>query len=173
MTKLYKYIIITILLLFNVAFAFSDEKSAYSIIFQSISINLDKNDNPNDYSRLNYHFNDQYVSFNDDDISRNSANYFSNYYLTPSNIGLMEFKKKENVFRRMEILFFGSLTIVSFAGWLCFSIFNIVIYGDAFGIIRKEQFLPLYLGSSIISLSVSVSDLLINIKNNKKIVEFY
>ncbi|HOF00588.1 MAG TPA: hypothetical protein PK385_05020 [Spirochaetota bacterium] len=172
MTKLFKYFIIT-LFFFNTALAFSDEKSAYSIIFQSISINIDKNDNLKDYYRLEYYFNDQYVSFNNGKFSRNNADFFGDYYLTPSNIGLMEFKKKENVFRRMEILFFGSLTIVSFAGWLSFSIFNIVIYGDTFGIIRKEQFLPLYLGSSVVSLSVSVSDLLINIKNNKKIVEFY
>ncbi len=172
MTKIFK-IFITIFFLYNAVFAFSDEKTAYSIIFQSISINLDKNEYSKEAPRLQYKFNDQYVSFNDNYISNNSENFFGNYYLTASNIGLMEFKKKENAFRRMEILFFGSLTIVSFAGWLCFSIFNIVIYGDAFGIIRKEQFLPLYLGSSIISLSVSVSDLLINIKNNKKIVEFY
>ena len=77
------------------------------------------------------------------------------------------------MFRRMEILFFGSLTIVSFSGWFAFSIFNVLIYNDPFGVIRREQFLTLYLGSSVISLSVSVSDLLVNLKKKNKYVEFY
>ena len=87
-------------------------------------------------------------------------------------ISLYDSEKKENPFRRAEILFFGSLTIISFGGWLGFSIYNVIIYGDNFGILRREQFLTLYLGSTILALSVSISDLLK--RNNKfKNIDFF
>ena len=83
--------------------------------------------------------------------------------------------QEENIFRRMEILFFGSLTIITFSGWLSFSIFNMVIYGDDFGMLRPAQNLSLYLGSGILSLSVSVTDLINNLQKKRKFryVEFY
>ena len=83
--------------------------------------------------------------------------------------------QEENIFRRMEILFFGSLTIITFSGWLAFSLFNIIIYSDDFGILRPSQNLALYLGSGILSLSVSVTDLINNLQKKRKFryVEFY
>lgn len=83
--------------------------------------------------------------------------------------------QEENIFRRMEILFFGSLTIITFSGWLAISIFNIIIYDDDFGILRPAQNLSLYLGSGILSLSVSVTDLINNLQKKRKFryVEFY
>ncbi|MCG8572149.1 MAG: hypothetical protein MJB14_18615 [Spirochaetes bacterium] len=83
--------------------------------------------------------------------------------------------KGENLFRRAEILFFGSLTIISFMGWLSFSIYNTLIYGDSFGVLHPNQFIALYLGSSVLSLSVCVSDLLIRVQKRmkNKRVRFY
>ena len=83
--------------------------------------------------------------------------------------------QEENIFRRMEILFFGSLTIITFSGWLAFSLFNIIIYSDDFGILRPSQNLALYLGSGILSLSVSLTDLINNLQKKRKFryVEFY
>ncbi|HOV15032.1 MAG TPA: hypothetical protein PK771_12150, partial [Spirochaetota bacterium] len=77
------------------------------------------------------------------------------------------------LFRRAEILFFGSLTIVSFAGWLTFSIYNVIIYGDTFGNLRRDQFLILYGGSAVISFSVAITDLFIQLKPKIKGVEIY
>ncbi|HPO50036.1 MAG TPA: hypothetical protein PLO89_06885 [Spirochaetota bacterium] len=85
-----------------------------------------------------------------------------------------EFKKKEeNLFRRAEILFFGSLTIVTFSGWIAFSIYNMIIYGDTFGNLRRDQFLILYGGSAVISFSVAITDLFIQLKPKIKNVEIY
>ncbi len=85
-----------------------------------------------------------------------------------------EFHKPENPIRRSEILFFGSLTFTVFGGWIFFSIFNAMIYNDPFGKLRNEQFLPLYFGSCIISFSVAISDLFINIKPKlSKNIEIY
>ena len=84
-----------------------------------------------------------------------------------------EFKKEENLIRRAEILFFGSLTFATFGAWFFFSIFNILIYNEPFGKLRKEQFLPIYLGSSIISVSVVLSDLFVNLKPKIKKIEIY
>ena len=82
-------------------------------------------------------------------------------------------KKKENLFRRAEILFFGSLTFATFGGWFFFSVYNKMIYNEPFGQLRREQFLPLYLGSSVVSISVVLSDLFINLKPKIKGVEIY
>lgn len=85
-----------------------------------------------------------------------------------------EFKKsEENLLRRAEILFFGSLTIVTFAGWLSFSIYNVIIYNDTFGNLRRDQFLILYGGSAVIAFSVAITDLFIQIKPKMKGVEIY
>jgi hypothetical protein len=83
------------------------------------------------------------------------------------------YNKKENPIRRVEILFFGSLTLVSFLGWLFFSMMNVMIYEESFGILQREQVLWLYLGSSVISLSISISDLLINLRPKIKKIEIY
>jgi|GEM_PF-2784193 len=98
---------------------------------------------------------------------------FLNFALANS-IQNTELKKTENPIRRAEILFFGSLTFVTFGGWLFFSIYNILIYNETFGQLRREQFIPLYLGGSIISFSVVISDLFINLKPKfKKNIEIY
>lgn len=81
-------------------------------------------------------------------------------------IGL--FYKGENLLRRAEILFFGSLTIVSFLSWISFSVFNVLVYDEPFGVLKRHQYLALYLGSSVISLSVSISDLLIRLNKPLK-----
>jgi len=82
-------------------------------------------------------------------------------------------EKEENPFRRIEIIFFGALTMTSFSAWMFFSLFNVIVYNDTFGRLRRDQFLILYAGSGILSLSVSISDLLINLKKKSKTVEFF
>jgi hypothetical protein len=90
-----------------------------------------------------------------------SMDNFKNYY----NFKQYDYQKKEEMFlRRSEILFFGSLTFVTFGGWFFFSIFNVFIYNESFGKIRREQFVPLYFGSATISIAVVLSDLFINLK---------
>ncbi|MCK4796188.1 MAG: hypothetical protein KAT05_02335 [Spirochaetes bacterium] len=85
----------------------------------------------------------------------------------------LKFKKEENPIRRASILFFGSLTFATFGGWLFFSLFNVLIYDETFGKLRREQFLILYLGTGVISISVVLSDLFINLKPKMKRVEIY
>lgn len=81
--------------------------------------------------------------------------------------------KNENLIRRAEIIFFGSMTFVSFMGWLMFSAYNSVIYAETFGTLKRYQFLTLYLGSSVVAFSVSLSDLFIRLKPFFKRVEIY
>ncbi len=81
--------------------------------------------------------------------------------------------KGENLIRRAEIIFFGSLTFSTFLGWLMFSAYNSIMYEDTFGKLRRYQFLTLYLGGSVIAFSVSLSDLFIRLKPYFKRVEFY
>lgn len=83
-----------------------------------------------------------------------------------------DFQKKENIIRRAEVIFFGSLTIVSFMGWLTFSLYNMMIYGDTFGSLRREQFLTIYMGSGILSLAVSISDILAQHFSTSKTLDF-
>lgn len=85
----------------------------------------------------------------------------------------LQYRKEVNPIRRAEILFFGSLTFVVFGGWLFMSIFNVMIYDETFGKLRREQFLLLYLGSGIISISVSLSDLFIRLRPKLKNIEIY
>ena len=82
-------------------------------------------------------------------------------------------KQEENLLRRSEILFFGSLTFTAFGSWFFLSIFNALIYGEPFGKLRQEQFIPLFVGSSLISISIVLTDLFINIKPKLKNVEIY
>lgn len=81
--------------------------------------------------------------------------------------------KGENLLRRAEILFFGSLTIITFMGWLTFSAFNSLMYQDTFGTLDRYQVMSLYLGSSVISLAVSLSDLFIRLQPYFKNLKFY
>jgi hypothetical protein len=105
-------------------------------------------------------------------VTKNLELGFSFNYL--DKIKRFEFQTPdENPFRRAEILFFGSLTFVTFGGWLFFSLYNVLIYNETFGKLRREQFLLLYLGSTVISISVSVSDLLISMRSKMKNVEVY
>ncbi len=82
-------------------------------------------------------------------------------------------KKKEHFLRRFEVLFFGSLTIVSFFGWIGLSIFNSMIYGDNFGLLRRDQILFLYLSCSVISIAIAFTDLLTDIKLKNAVIQFY
>ncbi|OHD23205.1 MAG: hypothetical protein A2Y34_09445 [Spirochaetes bacterium GWC1_27_15] len=132
-------------------------------------------ENTFEVSYVSYRLENVFIKEKKADNFITKSNYIYNYlklneYIT--DMKKYEFKQtKENLFRRAEILFFGSLTIVSFAGWMSFSIYNVVMYGDTFGNLRREQFLVLYLGSAVISFSVSISDLFIQLspKINKNI----
>lgn len=79
----------------------------------------------------------------------------------------------ENIIRRAEVIFFGSLTFSTFIGWLLFSAYNSIIHGDTFGTLKRYQFLSLYLGGSVLAFSVSLSDLLIRLRPFMKRVEFF
>ena len=84
-----------------------------------------------------------------------------------------ETKKQENLVRRAEIIFFGSLTLSAFASWLFMSLYNTLIYQENFGNLNRNQFLLLYFGAGTISISVSITDLLIKLKPKMKGVEIY
>jgi hypothetical protein len=113
------------------------------------------------------------------------TNYFDNYKnsrLKDNTInfkvylGQMEYyelKSEENLFRRAEIIFFGSLTVSAFASWMFMSLYNSLIYGETFGNLNRNQFLLLYLGAGTISISVSITDLFIKLKPKIKGVEIY
>jgi hypothetical protein len=119
------------------------------------------------------------INFFESSYQNNLQNYFSSSYwryfdTIYEDIKRYDVANKENPFRRASILFFGALTFATFGGWLFMSIFNVLIYGDVFGNLRRDQFLLLYLGSSIISISVVLSDLFVNLSKKKyKIIEFY
>lgn len=157
--KLNKYVLLTVLL-FSSNLLFPDDSiSLINFTYQFDNINSNKFEN-----RLTDYY---YIQNNNYNIS---INFDFN-----DNLRKYQFKdkKKENLFRRAEILFFGSLTFATFGGWFFFSVYNTMIYNEPFGKLRREQFLPLYLGSSVISISVVLSDLFINIKPKIKGVEIY
>ncbi len=150
------------------AVTFANQYGQHSTPVNFISFKMnDKKTRLNMQRNMNNLIDWQY--YNDFTSNRNYNNIIK--YATAPKTNVAE----ENIFRRMEILFFGSLTIISFSAWFAFSIFNIIIYGESFGVIRKEQYLPMYLGSSVLSLSVSVSDLINNLRKKKsfRYVEFY
>lgn len=155
-----KYFIAIFIIFFSIFENYSLQPTFEPIVY--LSFNIKKNEEQNKIK-----ITQQIIDY---DYYENNLTSYNNYLNKHINYNA---KKEENMFRRMEILFFGSLTIVSFSGWFAFSIFNVLIYNDPFGVIRREQFLTLYLGSSVISLSVSVSDLLVNLKKKNKYVEFY
>lgn len=162
--KLYKIFLCIFFLTFNF-FLFSDNNNSLTVNFLNISglSNLtadtsDKDDNYNNYLL---------------EINAYSFMKKSDYYY---NLDYYKYEKKQEfLLRRAEILFFGSLTFVTFGGWFFISVFNTLIYNDQFGKIRREQFLPLFLGSGTISIAVVFSDLFINIKPKleEKNIEIY
>ncbi len=80
--------------------------------------------------------------------------------------------KNESLIRRAEIIFFGSLTFVSFFGWLAISGYNALMGSETFGTLKRYQFLTLFIGSGVVGLSVSISDLFVQLKPYLKNVEF-
>ncbi len=86
-------------------------------------------------------------------------------------IGLAQ--KKEHFLRRFEVLFIGSITIVSFFAWIGLSIFNSMILGEAFGILRRDQILYLYATCSIVSFAIAIGDLLSDIEIKNDIIKLY
>lgn len=79
----------------------------------------------------------------------------------------------ENIIRRAEIIFFGALTFVSFFGWLTISGYNAIMGSETFGTLKRYQFLTLFIGSGVVGLSVSLSDLFLRLKPYLKQVEIY
>lgn len=80
--------------------------------------------------------------------------------------------KNESLIRRAEIIFFGSLTFVSFFGWLAISGYNALMGSETFGTLKRYQFMTLFIGSGVVGLSVSISDLFMKLKPYMKNVEF-
>ncbi len=158
-----KIIILILFFIFFLNFKIHSDELYKVIIYKNYyNIFLKKNINYKEFMYANFLENNKNLDFD----------FITLFYL--DKLKNHEFKKVENPIRRAEILFFGSLTFVTFGGWLFFSIFNVLIYNDTFGKIRKEQFLPLYLGSCIISFSVVISDLFINMKPKiNKNIEIY
>jgi hypothetical protein len=109
----------------------------------------------------------------DEKVKSSDVVYYSDFqtYLTMAEE--YELKKEENLLRRAEIMFFGSLTIFSFASWISFSIYNIMMYNDTFGNLRRDQFLFIYIGAGVLSFSVSLTDLFFRLKPKTKGFEFY
>jgi hypothetical protein len=122
--------------------------------------------------KFDYDFNTNNDSIWKNQISQTRI-YQTDINYVMNKIEEFEFKKTENLFRRAEILFFGSLTIISFGSWMCFSIYNTMMYGDTFGNLRRDQFLIIYAGAGIISFSVAISDIFIKFKLKTKGVEIY
>lgn len=119
--------------------------------------------------KMKYDIQDNYL-YNYNNIKFETGMKFSYFY----ELEKLKFEKKEeNLLRRSEILFFGSLTFTSFGSWFFLSVFNALIYGEPFGKIRQEQFIPLFVGSSFISISIVLTDLFINIRPKLKNVEIY
>ena len=179
----YKVILI-VFAIFLTHYAYSNEVQAADLPFFN-----DADLNPklliNDYYRQNYNMNitgiNIYFSINflENPCQQNFRTYNDDSYWTNFDNVYEDMKKydlvnTENPFRRASILFFGSLTFATFGGWLFMSIYDVLVYGDVFGNLRREQFLLLYLGSSIISFSVVLSDLFANLDKNKKgFIQFY
>lgn len=154
-------------------------KYVYIVVFFILFlIGPDLNANPlefaGDISFLDFHNNYAMPAFGvynqNPDMYKISYGFSLNNFLK---VNKYEFKSKENLIRRSEVLFFGSLTFATFGGWLFFSIFNVLIYDDTFGKLRRDQFLILYLGSSVVSVSVVLSDLILLFKPKMKHVSFF
>lgn len=172
MNKLIFFIVI--LLFFNVSL-FSDNNQTTIIEFDSY-YNLEDFNNLNFNFKNNLYDNDNSFNFNSylmNDIKIESAIKleYLDYFEDLENYRVE--RKQENLLRRSEIIFFGSLTFAAFGGWFFLSVFNVLIFEEPFGKLRQEQFVPLFVGSSLISISIVLSDLFINIKPKLKKVQIY
>lgn len=138
----------------------------------------------NQFQNIKIENNSLFLISNFNILDKTFLSLYNDYFLIKKNLGYFnksiqnyqndsESKYKENPFRRAEILFFGSLTFTVFGGWLFFSLFNVLIYNDVFGRLRREQFLILYLGSSVVSISVVLSDLFVTQQPKMKKIQFY
>ena len=170
MNRLILFIII-ILLFFNI-YLFS-ENNQTEIIKSELYYNLDDFKNLKNYLNENYNLNNNSFNFN---------SYHINDFKIETSIKFEYFKdlenyrfekKQENLLRRSEILFFGSLTFAAFGGWFFLSVFNVLIFDEPFGKLRQEQFVPLFVGSSLISISIVFSELFVNIQPKLKKVQIY
>ena len=79
--------------------------------------------------------------------------------------------KGENIIRRAEVLFLFN-DFSTFIGWMLFSAYNTILHDQTFGKLERYQFLLFYLGGAVLSLSVSVTDLVgtITPKNEKSCI---
>jgi hypothetical protein len=146
-----KFKIFIILIFFNSFILFSEQK--YDIVFVTC--------------RLNFDLLEKKMSYD---------NELNNTIKFNSNINLMEqydLNSDENIVRRAEIIFFGSLTLSAFASWIFMSLYNTLIYQETFGNLNRNQFLLLYFGAGTISISVSITDLIVRLKPKMKGVEIY
>jgi len=145
---------------------------------------INNNLNNNLYQNIKIENNSLFLVCNFNILDKNFLSLFNDYFLIKKNLNYFDKtiqfyqldtdkKYKENPFRRAEILFFGSLTFTVFGGWLFFSLFNFLIYNDTFGRLRREQFLILYLGSSVVSISVVLSDLFVTQQPKMKKIQMY
>ncbi len=165
-------IFIIILYSFIIIFAYSENTNSKTIK-SSIYYDLNNYNNLNYLNNLKYNNNINYPNFN--------TTTYNNFKLETS----IKFKyfyeiekykyerKKENLFRRSEIIFFGSLTFAAFGGWFFLSVFNVLIYEEPFGTLKQEQFVPLIAGSCLISLSIVLTDLFITLRPKIKNIEIY
>lgn len=170
-----KLIFLIVVLLFINIFLFPDNTQTMIIEFDSY-YNLD------DFNNLNFNFKKKLYEENNsfdfnsyliEDFKIESAVKleYLRYFDDLENFRVE--KKQENLLRRSEIIFFGSLTFAAFGGWFFLSVFNAMIFEEPFGKLRQEQFVPLFVGSSLISISIVLSDLFINIKPKLKKVQIY
>lgn len=145
---------------------------------------LNKNLYFNHNQNLKIDNNSLFLVYNFNILDKSFLTLFNDYFLIKKNLSYFDRsiqnyqldtdkKYKENPFRRAEILFFGSLTFTVFGGWLFFSLFNFLIYNESFGRLRREQFLILYLGSSVVSISVVLSDLFVTQQPKMKKIQLY
>jgi hypothetical protein len=174
---------INIVILLNLFFTLNIIAINYDITIKNAKEYYDLNN----FNSLKFHKFDKYTL--NTDINLKIKSYI--YYAYPNNNQDCKFetgikfsyfkdlerlkfeKKEENLLRRSEILFFGSLTFSAFGSWFFFSVFNALIYGEPFGKIRQEQFVPLFAGSALISVSIVLTDLLVRVRPKLKNVEIY
>lgn len=153
----------------------------FSYSFYSLNLNIyEKSREVINEMLLNYNQTKTIFHFNNDNMFWSLTNsemnnlLFALNYLTAEkeNDSYLNFRKeeKENPIRRAEILFFGSLTFSSFGAWIFFSLYNFLIYNEPFGRLKREQFLVLYCGCTVVSISVVLTDLFL--ANEKKFKTF-
>src|SRR4030042_442624 len=138
MNKLIFFIVI--LLFFNVSL-FPDNNRSTIIEFNSYYNienfnNLNFNFKNNLYDDNSFNFNSYLI--NDIKIESSVKLEYLDYFEDLENYRVE--RKQENLLRRSEIIFFGSLTFAAFGGWFFLSVFNVLIFEEPFGKLRQEQF---------------------------------